>query len=198
MVRFEDLQDLWQHQQPLAARTGRASLTRALARYSRRLKWINLAKMVMVVVLLSWGMARSHRSIQVSCCLGTIGLGAIVFLALDWRNQQAISRLNFAEPSAEFVRKAIERLLEQREPYRKYYWPFVLFAAAGFNLMLLAPPNSVAPPLQRLLWHVVFSAMPFAIYELGRWVRARRFEAEARPLLDRLTALQQALEEHPE
>jgi hypothetical protein len=45
---------------------------------------------------------------------------------------------------------------------------------------------------------VIGSALPFVAYELGRRVRVRRFEAECLPLVERLTALAQSLEERSE
>jgi hypothetical protein len=197
MVRFEDLQDLWQHQQPPAGRTDTASLTRALSRYGRRQTWIFLAKLAAVVAVIGWQIAQSRGSFWALCGVALTAALAMVLLAVDWRNQRAISQLNFAEPSVEFVRNAMERLMEQREPFRKYYWPLMFFVVGAINLILGDLPDSITP-LRRLAWHVICSALPFAGYEVGRRVRIRRFEAECRPLVDRLTALEHALEERSE
>ena len=197
MVRFEDLQVLWQHQQPSAGRADTASITRDLARYGRRQYRIYLAKLVAITALLGWQIAHSKGSAPALCVVALMAALATVLLAVDWRNQRAISRLNFAEPSAEFVRSAIERLMEQREPFRKYYWPLMLFVVGVANFILGSLPNSITP-LRRLSWHVIGSVLPFAGYELGRRVRFRLFEADCRPLVDRLTALEHALEERSE
>jgi hypothetical protein len=197
MVRFEDLQALWQHQKPPAGKADTASITRALRRYGRLQSWIIFAKLAAIIAVVGSQIERARVSAWALFAVALTAAFAMVLLTVDWRNQRAISRLNFAEPSAGFVRNAIERLIEQREPFRKYYWPFVLFLAGVINMVLLGLPRST-PPLRRLCWHLIGFALPFAVYELGRWIRARRFEAECRPLLDRLTALLHALEERPE
>ena len=42
------------------------------------------------------------------------------------------------------------------------------------------------------------SALPFGACELGLWFRRTRLRAETRPLLEQLSAMQAALEEHGE
>jgi len=108
-----------------------------------------------------------------------------------------ISRLNFAEPSAAFVRTAIDRLMEQREPFRKYYWPFMLALVVAMNLMFWSELGS-RPRWSKYVWHFIGYALPFAAYPLGRELRIQRFEAECRPLVDRLVRMLEALEEHSE
>jgi hypothetical protein len=48
---------------------------------------------------------------------------------------------------------------------------------------------------QRLIGHSFAIFLPAAIYAFGRLVRARRWEAECRPLMDRLSLLLHTLEE---
>src|SRR6185369_15753506 len=126
MARFEELQALWQQQETPAVRIDTASLTRDLRRYGRRQDAINLAKLVAILAVIIWQVVHSMDSPWVLCGIGLETAFAFILLVFDWRNQRAIARLNFAEPSAGFVRNAIERLMEQREPFRKCYWPFVL------------------------------------------------------------------------
>ena len=194
MERFEELQTLWQQHNPPAPRFDTTALTRDLRRFGRRQDAINLAKLIAVLAVISWQFAQSPRSAFVLCGLALEVVFVCLLLSVDWRNQRSIARLNFTDPSAAFVRSAIERLREQREPFRKFYWPFVLSLVGIINLIFLGLPRTVSA-LHRVTWHLVGSALPFAGYEIGRWVRARRFDAECLPLLRRLTAMQQALEE---
>jgi hypothetical protein len=194
MARFEDLQTLWQHQQPPVGRPDTASITMALAKYGRRQNWITIAKVFAILAVIGWLIAHSRGSVWALCGVAATAALALVLITVEWRNQRAISRLNFAEPSAGFVRNAIDRLMEQREPLRKYYWPSMLFLVGVINLMFLGLPRTESA-LRRFTSHVIGSALPFVAYELGRRVRIRRFEAECLPLVERLTALKRALEE---
>ena len=197
MAQFEQLQELWQHQPPRMAPVDAGSLTRALARFGRRQDWINLAKIAAITAVIGWEMAHFRPSAGVLAGLATVAAAALALIAIDWRSQRAISRLNFAVPSAAFVRDAIDRLLEQREPFRQYYWPVMLALVATLNLMSWSPPSG-RPWWWRFGGHPFDSALPFAVYAVGRRFRARRFEAECRPLVNRLVRLLEAIEERDE
>src|ERR1022692_378745 len=121
MARFEDLQTLWQQHCPPAARLDTASLTRALRSYGRRQNWIAIGKATAILAVIGWQIAHSRGSGWALCGVALTAAFAMVLVAVEWRNQRVISQLNFAEPSAGFVRSAITRLMEQREPFRKYY-----------------------------------------------------------------------------
>jgi hypothetical protein len=49
-----------------------------------------------------------------------------------------------------------------------------------------------------LVWHLAGSLFPFAAYYGGAKLRVKRFEFECRSLVDRLTAMQEVLEERSE
>jgi len=198
MGQFEQLQELWQQQpQPHVARADGRALTRAFARYGRRQDWINLAKIVAIAAIMVWELARLRWSALSLAGVAILVAVAASLVAIDWRSQRVISRLNFAEPSAAFVRTAIGRLMEQREPFRKYYWPFMLSMVAAMNLMFWSELGS-RPTWTEYGWHFFGCALPFAVYQLGRRFRIRRFEAECRPLVDRLVRMLEALEDFSE
>ena len=182
MAEFEKLQELWQQQpQPRMVSTDAAALTRAFAKYGRRQDWVNGAKLALIVMVIGWELRHLHWSAMALGGLAVVAAVAGTLLTMDCRSQRVISRLNFAEPSAAFVRSAIDRLMERRDPFRKYYWPFMLTLVAAVNLMFW---NTLAssPAAWRYTWHFVDSALPFAAYEAGRRIRIKRFEMECRPL----------------
>jgi hypothetical protein len=196
MAAFEELQTLWQQQRPLDVATDTASLTKDLRTYGRRQHWISLAKLVVVSAVIVWELEHV-RSYWVLWGLAVVTVLAFVLLATEWRNQRSIARLNFTSPTTGFVRNAIERIMEQREPFGKYYWPFMLSMVGVLNAIDLNLPRTM-PLVRRLASHVVSTTLPFVAYELARRVRTRRFEAECLPLVERLTALQRELEERSE
>jgi hypothetical protein len=188
MAQFERLQELWQGQEaPLRTTPDTSKLTRSLRVYGRRQHYFDIGKAVLVSSVLGWSLADAHASLPVISGLALIAVAAAALLIQDWRSQRAIARLDFSEPSLEFVRSTIARILEQRDPCRRYYWPFMGSMVIGMNLMLAGP--------HRLWLRILASTMPFLAFELGLWVRHKRFEAQCRPLLDELAQLRTALEE---
>jgi len=198
MGQFEQLQELWQQQpQPRMAPVDGEALTRAFARYGRRQDWINIAKIVAIATVMVWELAHLRRSALSLAGLAMVAAVAATLVAIDWRSQRVISRLNFAEPSAAFVRTTIGRLMEQRDPFRKYCWPFMLTMVAAMNLMFWSTLGS-NPTWSKYAWHFIGSGMPFPAYAVGRRFRIQRFEAECRPLVDRMVRMLEALEEYSE
>ena len=190
MRTFEDLQELWQGQaRPAVSQAEIGALTRSLDAYGRRQKWIVCAKVLAVATILGWALMRCRQPNQVAGLL-LVGVAAGVLLMLEWRNQRRIAQLDFTAPSLPFVKEAISRLKAHAHPFRKLYWPFLAIVVVAMNLVL-----GSGPPL----WlRVVASALPFAGCELGLWFRRTRLRAETRPLLEQLSAMQAALEEHVE
>ena len=190
MARFEDLQELWQGQAgPAVSEAEIASLTRSLRVYGTRQKWIFAGKVLAVSAILAWATARLHRPNQIAGLL-LVGVAAGVLLILEWRNQRRIARLDFTVPSLPFVREAIDRLRAHSNPFRRVYWPFMGVVVIAMNLVLGSRPP---------FWFRLFaSALPFAGCELGLWVRRTRLRAESRPLLEKLSAMQAALEDRSE
>jgi hypothetical protein len=123
-------------------------------------------------------------------------VGAVI-LYVDWRSQRTLSRLDFTGASLDFVRHAIAELEKQREPFRRYYWPFLGTLAVGESL-LYAFTGHPASLWERIVWQLLAALLPFAAYELGRRVRARRFQSECLPLIAQLRAIEESLEEKTE
>jgi hypothetical protein len=195
MARFEELQQLWQ-QQPQRTMPLRdaAALSNAFRRYGRRHDLINLGKVIVIACQLIFLVSQlRHRPLALfGACIADFS--AILFMVSDWRTQRAIARLNFAEPSVEFLRSAIARLDAQRNPFRtrEFY-----IAMGGFwigcNLMFASMGYPMT--LSRALTAFAFTtATPFAAYALGRWIRGKRFEKECRPLIDRLESVLETIE----
>jgi hypothetical protein len=185
MVHFEDLQALWQ-QQPARAvpAPAAAELTAAFRRYGRRHDLINGAKLVMVACSMAVlvGQLRHRPLTLFGACLAVFS--ALLFLVHDWRMQRGIARLNFADPSTEFLRNALARLNAQRNPFRnREFYISIGGAFFGINLMI-----------DSWTGHLLMLAMPWLIYRLGRFVRDRRFRREAQPLIDRLSAVLETIE----
>jgi hypothetical protein len=123
---------------------------------------------------------RLFGALLVDCCV-------IYFLVWEWRNQRAVARLNFAARSVDFLRTAIARLEALRNPFRGREF-YILMGGfwLGGNIMLRGG-NWIA----RLL----LTAMPFAIYYPSVYVRAKRWNLEAGPIVARLKQLIEAAEE---
>jgi hypothetical protein len=128
------------------------------------------------------------------CALALLVLGESVYLFSDWRNQLGIARLNFTGPSLEFVRTSIQRLSEQRNPLRRHFWLLVVTVAGGMNLLALARGQHFTL-LERLAYHLTACAAPFAAVVLGLKIRGKRWRYECLPLVERLRAIERALQE---
>ena len=192
MVQFDELQKLWQSQPPPAVDA--RALGDALGRYRTRQDRINTIKLAAILFCVATGAFKLRYEPALVCGMVLLGAAALLFLFSDWRNQRAIARLDFTQPSLAFVRAAAVRLSQQRQPFGRLFWLVLLIAGIILNWILLGALQQ-RPPLFRIVGHLLASAYPLLAYQFGKWVRARRFEAECRPLLDRLTALAQSLEE---
>ncbi len=192
MVQFEELQRLWQSQPGPAVDV--TEITRALGFYGRRQNRLYAAKLAAVVLCVAVAATRLWRDHLALFGLGLIAVTALAILYWEWRNSRAVARLDFTQPSAGFVRAAIIRLERQREPARRPFWVLMAIAVLVLNWMVLQPLRARAPVF-RLAAHLMVSLYPLLGYQAGKWVRAWRFEAECRPLLDRLAALERSLQE---
>jgi len=185
MPGFEELQTLWQKQAPRAATAQQAAeLTRAFRRYGRRHDVINTLKIVIISIQLAILTSyMRHRPMMIfGACLAIFS--ALSFLVSDWKAQRAVARLNFADPSTEFLHAALARLNALREPFHTRAFYIAMGGAfVGMNIMLESWPG-----------HLFSCAMPFGIYFLARFVRGRRFERECKPLIDRITAALKTME----
>jgi len=194
MVPFEELQELWQSQptalaEPAARRV--TELTEAFRRYGRRQNYINVVRLGAVLFQIVW-MLKTLRTPLTLCALALLVLGESVYLFSDWRNQLGIARLNFTGPSLEFVRTAIQRLRDQRNP--QHFWLLVATVAGGMNLLVLARGQHFTL-LERIASHLTACAGPFAAVVLGLKIRGRRWRYECLPLVERLREIERALEE---
>jgi hypothetical protein len=197
MVPFEELQELWQSQPtalapPNAVRA--AELTEAFRRYGRRQNYINVFRLSAVLFQILWVLIKTIRTPLTLCGLALLVLGESVYLFSDWRNQLGIARLNFTEPSLEFVRTTIQRLFDQRNPVRQHFWLLVVTVAGGMNLLVLAKDRHFAL-LERIAYHLTACATPFAACVLGLQIRGKRWRYECLPLVERLRAVERALQE---
>jgi hypothetical protein len=197
MVPFEELQELWQSQPTAAAEPAAraAELTEAFRRYGRRQNYFNVVRLGAVLLqIVLWVRVREPRTLLTLCGMAVLVLGELVFLFSDWRNQLGIARLKFTEPSIAFVRNTIQRLYGQRNPFRQCGWFLGLTVAGGLNLLVLAKDQQLAP-LERIAYHLSACAAPCAMFVLGLRIRGKRWRHDCLPLVERLRAIERALEE---
>jgi hypothetical protein len=196
MVRFEELQQLWQNQPPQAPPAFDVrGLTAELRRFGRQQTWINSLKVILLLVTFVRILTRTHQAPVAIAGMVLMYIGMITYLVLDWRNQIGISRLDFSAPSVEFIRQARARLQHQLNPMRRVFWLLVITVGGGFNLLLLGHPPG--PLSQVVALHLAATAMPFALYVLGLKIRTFRFRRECGAVMERLEALIRAMEEQP-
>jgi len=196
MAPFDELQVLWQSQpEPGAARFDAAAAAGAFRRYGRRQDAINFVKSIALAGVTVYSVASMRHRPLFLFAVTLILFSAVLALVTEWRNQRAIAAFDFSAPSVAFVRGAIRRLQQQRNPFHTREFA-ILFGAVfvGYNLMVLASYGKWNVP-QRVLGHAIALFMPALIYLFARWVRAKRWDAECRPLVERLTALLETLEE---
>jgi hypothetical protein len=188
MAQFEQLQELWQRQpQANVTPAEAADVARLLRSYSRKQSWINAGKAVVCSALLALSFLQVRSSTPATIGLALAAAVSALLLIADWRSQRAIARRDFAAPSAGFVRETVERLHVHRDSIRRY-WPLVGVIVIAVNLIL---------PSGRPVWkRALVSALPFAGFQLGLVIRRMRFDLESRPLLEKLRAIQSALEDH--
>ena len=197
MAQFEELQQLWRQQPERVMPPGDvAALTNAFRRYGRRNDLIYLGKAIVIasLLILLVSLLRHRPLAMFGACLAVFS--GVLFLISDWRTQRAIARLNFASPSVEFLRSAIARLEAQRDPFhsREFrigwggFW-------VGCNLIFADKWSLMTPTLALAVLACVLAAH-FAAYASARRVRGKRFEKECRPLIDRLEAVLQTMEDN--
>ncbi len=189
MARLEELQELWQSQPQGAQAVDSRGMHVALRRFGRRQNLIYTVKAVLVVAV-GWLGLRSLKFSAISAA-GTALLagGAMAILIADWRRQLSIARLDFAKPSAGFVESVLERLHNSNMAFRKLMWLYMIPVCVGVNLLFVA--NSIAA-------HLAATLGPLAGCAVGLKLRAKRFAGEYRPIIERLTAMKEALEERAE
>jgi hypothetical protein len=94
----------------------------------------------------------------------------------------------------EFLRSAIARLEAQRNPFRTREFYIAMGGVwVGCNLIIAShwPQETISSLLPGF---AAITALPFAGYAFGRWVRRKRFEKQCRPLIRRLEAVLETME----
>jgi hypothetical protein len=192
MAPFDELQALWQSQNPPVAP---AAVAGAFRRYGRRRDLINIFKVVLIGFVLVRAILHLKQDPLEMAAILLILATAVIAIAAEWRIQRRIARLDFSAPSIDFVRGAIAHLQSQRNPY---HTPAYLLFFAGifvsYNLMTVASWHRLTLE-RRIIWHLASTASPVILYAFGRWCRAKTFNAEYRPLIERLRGLLETLEE---
>jgi hypothetical protein len=197
MVRFEELQQLWQNQpQPdgpaLAAESSGIAAT--LRRFRHRQYLINGIKLAVIVWLTWFMLSRLGLSVLTGLGVGLFVAGFISTVVIDWRIQSAITRLDFTYPSVGFVDATLERLRDPNAPFRWIGWMCIALVAVGINLMFAGRSATESLP-SRIASHIAVTLLPFVAFAFGLKVRAKRYTMEYKPLLERLAAMKAALEE---
>ncbi len=201
MARFEELQELWQSQlqsEPPAVAAESRGLPAALRRFRRRQYVVNGIKSVVIVWVAWFLLSRLGVSILSVLGLGLLLAGMINPMVTDWRTQSAIARLDFTRPSVGFLDATLERLRDPNDPnapFRRAGWMGVAMIAAGANL-IFAGSWATGTLGSRIASHTAVTLVPFAAFTFGLKIRAKRYAMEYKPLVERLTAIRAALEDH--
>jgi hypothetical protein len=195
MAPFAELQLLRHNQPEAAARFDAAAAAGAFRNYGRRQDIINIVKSIALAAVTVYSLVSMRHRPLFLFAVSKILFSAVLALITEWRNQRAIASFDFSAPSVAFVRGAIARLQKQRNPFHTREF-MLLFGAVfvGYNLMVLASYDRWTVP-QRVIGHAAAVFLPSAIYVFARWVRAKRWEADCHPLVERLTVLLETLEE---
>jgi hypothetical protein len=196
MAPFDELQALWQSQ-PVQAppRFDATAAAGAFRRYGRRQDIINTAKVILLMAAIVDSIFFGRHRTVVLFAVSLMLLCGFMALVAEWRQQRAIAAFDFSAPSVAFVRAAIARLQAQRNPLHTREYAAVFGAVfVGYNAIVISSYGK-SSVIERVIGHALGVILPVTIYAVGRAMRARRWEAECRPLVDRLTALLGTLEE---
>ena len=196
MVEFDELRQLWQKQaQPDSALAldGRA-MSDVLRRFHRRQTIINCVRASLLLFMAIYVPVRDHMAPAVVAGVAFLFVGMTIYLVEDWRNQIGIARLDFTKPSAGFVESSLQRLRDMRYPFRRTFWVLVVSVVCGMNLVTWTPEHH-STVFKTVLMHTNATAFPFLAYWLAAKIRAKRFDLECRPIMEKLLAMRKAVEE---
>jgi hypothetical protein len=192
MAPFDELQKLWQGQAtPPPSINGRA-LARELRGFARRQRFVLIVKTVAVALILAFSAAANRSSLLVFAGLCLIGAAAGTLLAEEWRKQRRLVHPVYADPSLDFVRKSLDRVLSYCNPFRAYYRFFLVTALAGMNLICFGTAHGT--PVRRVFVHAASSALLLGMYHGGLYIRRRRIGRDS--TVRRLESLIASLENH--
>ncbi len=193
MDQFEELQALWASQPVSDASGGQAAtLAARLKRYGRREVSIGVVKLAVVSALLApalWWLV-GHPGISLFVTIGTAWCAAsiVAVLALQWAQQRAIARLDYAAASSDFVRTAIDVLQRHQASAVTHARLATGALVIGLNLVVfgaVAGP-AVAP---RVTAHLIGTALLLVAFAFGVSVRRKRAAATCGPLVRQLSDL---------
>jgi len=186
METFEELQALWRNQ-TTAPRISVEDLMRRVRGHSRKHLTIFAAKTTAVAVLTGVMLSVLRGSPAALAGALLVAAGAAVTLGVDWMAHATLARLEFTAPAAGFVSAALQKLRRLARPRPVQYAGFLAGLVAGLNVMVAALLHGV-PWGWRLAAHLFLSMLAIVAGWVGLRVRARRFERETRPLIERLEA----------
>jgi hypothetical protein len=186
METFEELQVLWQ-KQTTAPRISVEDLMRHVRGHSRKHLTIFAVKTTAVAVLTGVMLAVVWGSPAALAGALLVAAGAVVTLGVDWMAHVSLARLEFTAPAAGFASTALEKLRRLARPRPVQYAGVLAGPMAGLNVMEAALLHGVLWEW-RLAAHLFLSMLAIVAGWGGLRVRARRFERETRPLIERLEA----------
>ena len=193
MAKFEEIQKLWQSGTKYDV-PRLEDLVRDLRGHSRRQVGFYAVKTGVVVALAAVIVAEvRHSAVALAGALLVIA-GAGTAIIVEWIGHLNLARLEFTAAAAGFTQAAIGRLRRLERPRAVEYAALILGPITGLNLI-------VAGLFADLDWqwkamgHLLLSLAAFAGIWGGFRFRARRFDHETRPLLQRLETFAAAMQE---
>src|SRR5689334_16370882 len=196
MAPFDELQTLWQSQEsPAVSRFDAAAAANAFRRYGRRQDLINTVKSLLIAAAFAQTAVTYPRHPMLSFIMFLMLSSGVLALVSEWRTQRAIAKFDFTAPSLAFVRGTLRRLRQQRNPLHTREFAICFgMVFLGYNAIVIASYGK-STMSERIIGHAIGFVLPAIIYLFGRAFRARRWEAECRPLVERLELLRATLEE---
>jgi len=200
MEQLEALQALWQKQnlntERIDARIRAAAVQ--FRSYGAREMRITVLKTIAVAALLvatGWPLGGQMNSPWFAAGMALTVASIAVFLYGYWKNQMAIARVKYAEPSVEFLRASIAAIDAQERFVRRYALVLILTLTVDMNLTLAGAFNPQDSWTERITAHLVASVIPLALYPLILKIRGWRLGARHRDLRQRLQAIELAISE---
>ncbi len=203
MKEFDALKKNWQTQKPAGGMKLNAdeiisdSLSR-LRKFEKRIFRINMVKtagIVLASALIIWSMlfvtpVSAVKIAGVAWLLISIAVFWTKYLMIQLRT----GKLNVKEKSLDFIDDVLKNFSGQRGLFRKDFKFFGAALITGINILYLDLLNDM-PPLERLSFHVLVSAVLTAALYAGIKFRMRRFKNENEPLENELIKMKEDLEE---
>lgn len=185
MSSFDHLQALWAAQH-VADGSGEeaAALAARLKRFGRREVSIGATKaaVVCVAVIPALWLALRHATSPVVIAGALWSAAAVVVVvALQRRDQDMLSRLDYAATSSEFVDSALGALERYQAAAVNRARGLTAALVVGLNAMVLGTSHG-GNAWSHVVLHLVCTLLPLAAYGLGVRMRRRRTAATCEPL----------------